>query len=58
MAARSQVAGILGCTASDMLFTSGGTESNNQVLKSIAGGRYTKGTHLIDLLVHLATGDI
>jgi cysteine desulfurase len=47
MAARSQVAGILGCTASEVLFTSGGTESNNQVLKSIAGGRYAKGTHLI-----------
>jgi cysteine desulfurase len=47
MAARSQVAGILGCTAPEVLFTSGGTESNNQVLKSIAGGRYAKGTHLI-----------
>lgn len=47
MAARSQVAGILGCTAPEVLFTSGGTESNNQVLKSIAGGCYAKGTHLI-----------
>lgn len=47
MAARLQVAGILGCTAPEVLFTSGGTESNNQVLKSIAGGRYAKGTHLI-----------
>jgi cysteine desulfurase len=47
MAARSQVAVILGCTAPEVLFTSGGTESNNQVLKSIAGGRYAKGTHLI-----------
>ena len=47
MAARSQVAGILGCTAPEVLFTSGGTESNNHVLKSIAGARYAKGTHLI-----------
>jgi cysteine desulfurase len=47
MAARSQVAGILGCTAPEVLFTSGGTESNNQVLKSIAGGRYARETHLI-----------
>jgi cysteine desulfurase len=47
MAARSQVAGILGCTAPEVLFTSGGTESNNQVLKSIAGGRYARGTHII-----------
>ena len=47
MAARVQVAGILGCTAPEVLFTSGGTESNNQVLKSIAGERYARGTHLI-----------
>jgi len=47
MTARAQVAGLLGCTAEEVLFTSGGTESNNQVLKSIAGGRYNRGTHLI-----------
>ena len=47
MAAREQVAGILGCQASEVLFTSGGTESNNQAIKSIAGARYTRGTHLI-----------
>lgn len=46
-AARSQVAGILGCKAAEVLFTSGGTESNNQALKSIAGARCVKGTHLI-----------
>jgi len=47
MAARSQVAGILGCAASEVLFTSGGTESNNHVIKSIAGSLYAKGTHII-----------
>jgi len=47
MAARSQVASILGCTAPEVLFTSGGTESNNHVLKSIAGGRHAEGMHLI-----------
>ena len=47
MAARMQVAGILGCTTPEVLFTSGGTESNNHALKSIAGARYAKGTHLI-----------
>lgn len=47
MAARGQVAGILGCTPAEVLFTSGGTESNNQVLKSIAGARYARGAHLI-----------
>jgi len=47
MAAREQVAVILGCTASEVLFTSGGTESNNHALKSIAGARCAKGNHLI-----------
>jgi cysteine desulfurase len=47
MEARAQVAGLLGCTAAEVLFTSGGTESNNQALKSIAGARYAKGAHLI-----------
>jgi cysteine desulfurase len=47
MKARVQVAGILGCKTPEVLFTSGGTESNNHALKIIAGARYAKGTHLI-----------
>ena len=47
MAAREQVAGILGCAAKEVLFTSGGTESNNQALKSIAGACYAKGRHIV-----------
>jgi cysteine desulfurase len=47
MAARAQVAAILGCKTQEVLFTSGGTESNNQALKSIAGARHAKGNHLI-----------
>ena len=47
MTARAQVAGILNCTTPEVLFTSGGTESNNHALKSFAGACYTKGTHLI-----------
>jgi cysteine desulfurase len=47
MAARAQVAGILGCMTSEVLFTSGGTESNNHAIKSIAGARYAKGCHII-----------
>ncbi|MEJ2642215.1 MAG: cysteine desulfurase family protein [Desulfosarcinaceae bacterium] len=47
MAAREQVAAILGCRPSEVIFTSGGTESNNQAIKSIAGGRYARGNHLI-----------
>ena len=45
--ARRQVADTLGCKAGEVIFTSGGTESNNQALKSIAGSRYTQGTHII-----------
>jgi cysteine desulfurase len=33
--ARSQVATLLGCEAAEMVFTSGGTESNNQVIKGL-----------------------
>lgn len=47
MAARAQVAGILGCTAPEVLFTSGGTESNNHAIKSIAGARHGRGGHII-----------
>lgn len=47
MAARERVAGILGCDPGEVLFTSGGTESNNQALKSIAGSRYASGNHII-----------
>lgn len=47
MAARTQVAGILGCTAPELLFTSGGTESNNHVLKSLVGARKDKRNHII-----------
>jgi cysteine desulfurase len=44
---RAQVARILGCSPSEILFTSGGTESNNHALKSIGGSRYAKGNHII-----------
>lgn len=47
MTARAQAAGVLDCTMPEVLFTSGGTESNNHALKSIAGARYAKGNHLI-----------
>ncbi len=45
--ARRQVAGILGSRAEEILFTSGGTESNNQAIKSIGGSRFSRGTHII-----------
>jgi cysteine desulfurase len=47
MTARSQVARLLGAKPSEILFTSGGTESNNHVLKCFAGAHHKKGKHLI-----------
>lgn len=44
---RAQVAKILGCSPSEVLFTSGGTESNNHALKIIGGSRNAKGAHII-----------
>lgn len=46
-AARKQVAGLIGCSPQEIVFTSGGTESNNQAIKSIAGARFASGTHII-----------
>lgn len=46
-AARRQTASLLGCSAGEVIFTSGGTESNNQALKSIGGSRYAQGNHII-----------
>lgn len=39
--ARMQVAGLLGCKANEIVFTSGGTEANNHALKGVyfAGGK-------------------
>ncbi|MDO9545364.1 MAG: cysteine desulfurase family protein [Pelolinea sp.] len=45
--ARSQVAGMLGCDENEIIFTSGGTESNNLALKGAAYANREKGTHII-----------
>jgi cysteine desulfurase len=45
-AARRSVAGMLGCRASEVTFTSGGTESDNLALKGIALGQ-PRGRHII-----------
>jgi len=46
-AARAQVAALLNCCAEEILFTSGGTESNNHAIKSIARLKKTEGNHVI-----------
>lgn len=44
---RNQVASLLGCSVEEILFTSGGTESNNHAIKTIGGSLYNKGSHII-----------
>jgi cysteine desulfurase len=46
-AARRQTAELLGCRPDELIFTSGGTESNNQALKSIGASRFALGNHII-----------
>jgi cysteine desulfurase len=45
--ARRQVAGILNCNPSEVIFTSGGTESNNHAIRGVARLLRGKGNHII-----------
>ncbi len=45
--AREKVAKLLHCNPHEIVFTSGGTESNNTVIKGIANTLKTKGNHII-----------
>lgn len=45
--ARLQVADMLGCSADEIYFTSGGTESNNLAIKGYAFANRNKGNHII-----------
>ncbi len=45
--ARGQVAALLNCSPAEVLFTSGGTESNNHAIKGAAGAQRRKGNHII-----------
>jgi cysteine desulfurase len=45
--AREEVAALLGCEPQNIVFTSGGTESNNMVLKGLIDFRYPEKFHLI-----------
>ena len=46
-AARKQVASMLGCEIDEIIFTSGGTESNNYAIKGFAFANREKGNHII-----------
>jgi cysteine desulfurase len=45
--ARQQVASLINCQSDEIIFTSGGTESNNMVIKGVAQARQTHGNHII-----------
>lgn len=46
-AARDTVSGLLGASASEIIFTSGGSESANLALKGVAWAHKNKGKHII-----------
>ena len=45
--ARKQVAALLNCDADEIIFTSGGSESNNYAIKGAAFARRQQGNHII-----------
>jgi len=63
-AARAQVAALLGCRPEELIFTSGGTESNNQALKGVAlrqvdeGGREQRDRIITSAVEHPATLEV
>jgi cysteine desulfurase len=49
--ARSRIAELVGCDPGDVIFTSGGTESNNIAIKGVALAYTDKGRHIITCAV-------
>ncbi len=49
--ARGQVATLLNCHPSEIIFTSGGSESNNMVIKGVAHTYKNKGNHIITSVI-------
>lgn len=45
--ARGQLAALIGCSPSEIVFTSGGTESNNYAIKGVALANKQRGNHII-----------
>jgi len=54
--ARGQVAGLLGCDSTEVVFSSGGSESNNHAIKGIFFANRDRGNHIVTTAVeHPAT---
>jgi len=49
--ARERVAALLGCRAGEVVFTSGGTESDNAAIKGAAFASGSKGAHVVTTVV-------
>ncbi|PJB30695.1 MAG: cysteine desulfurase NifS [Deltaproteobacteria bacterium CG_4_9_14_3_um_filter_65_9] len=49
--ARGQVAGLLGCDPTEVVFTSGGSESNNHAIKGVFFANRDRGDHIITTAV-------
>lgn len=47
MKARTQVSNLLGCKSQEIVFTAGGTESNNHVLKGVLFAAKNSNVHVI-----------
>ncbi|MBN2800469.1 MAG: selenide, water dikinase SelD [Deltaproteobacteria bacterium] len=57
--ARAQVAALLGCETDEVVFTGGGTESNNMAIQGVAWALRERGRHLITSAVeHPAVGEV
>lgn len=49
--ARSQIATLLGCSPEEIVFTSGGSESNNNAIKGVAWANRHRGNHIITSVI-------
>src|SRR5579862_9243248 len=45
--ARAQIANLLGCLPDEVIFTSGGSEGDNQAIKGVAFAQRERGNHII-----------
>jgi len=56
---RQQLASLLNCKAGNLIFTSGGTESNNYAIKGYAFANKSKGNHIITTRIeHPAVSEV